>query len=81
MPRKPAVPKAKTAAAPPMPEPVAASVRNEPYLVGEWAGKPNYGCPFCPFKTISGPGEVELHILSELDRASVRHLPALDLKQ
>ncbi len=41
--------------APPVPDP-------ETYEVGTWAGKPNYGCPFCTFRTLDGAGEVVTHI-------------------
>ena len=46
------------------------SARNAParpdpdtYQVGEWAGRPNYGCPFCAsFRTLDGAAEVVAHI-------------------
>jgi hypothetical protein len=59
------------------PEPAQAEP-SEPYRVGEWSGRPNYGCPWCSYKTIEGSGAVELHILATLDRGDTRHLPALE---
>jgi hypothetical protein len=35
----------------------------ETYLIGTWAGRPNYGCPFCAsFRTLDGAAEVVTHI-------------------
>ena len=48
----------------------ARSARNAParpdpetYQIGTWAGRPNYGCPFCAsFRTLDGASEVVAHI-------------------
>lgn len=34
----------------------------ETYQVGTWHGKPNYGCPFCPHRTLDGTADVVTHI-------------------
>lgn len=35
------------------------------YEVGTWAGHPNFGCPFCPYRTLDGPAHVVAHIASD----------------
>jgi hypothetical protein len=36
----------------------------ELYRIGDWAGLPNYGCPFCAFTKVGadGPAVVEDHV-------------------
>lgn len=34
------------------------------HFVGSWAGKPNYGCPACQFRTLEGSAAVDEHIHS-----------------
>ena len=43
--------------APAAPDPVT-------YQVGTWAGIPNYGCPFCPYRVLEGTAHVVAHIAS-----------------
>lgn len=50
------------------------------YYIGLWSGLPNYGCPYCPYATLDGPGQVELHILAMVDAGNPRHMKALELK-
>ena len=50
------------------------------YYIGLWAGKPNYGCPYCSYATLAGPGAVELHILARIDQGHPKHLKALELR-
>lgn len=42
---------------------------SETYQVGTWSGIPNYGCPFCPFRSLatdhSGTAVVVAHIASD----------------
>lgn len=66
----PAVP---TPADPPLAEPGE-------FYVGLWCGIPNYGCPYCLYRTLEGSGAVELHILEKIGRANPRHMKALELK-
>lgn len=40
----------------------ARPVAAETYQIGEWAGHPNYGCPYCPFATLDGTALVVAHI-------------------
>lgn len=49
------------------------------YYIGLWSGKPNYGCPYCGYATLSGSDAVELHILSKIDQGHPRHLKALEV--
>lgn len=35
------------------------------YEVGTWTGIPNYGCPFCLFRTLAGTGDVVAHIATD----------------
>lgn len=47
------------------PEPEVPSVPTpEPELfrVADWSGLPNYGCPYCEWKTLSGANDVMFHI-------------------
>lgn len=37
----------------------------ETYQVGTWSGFPNYGCPFCPYRTLTGTALVVAHIASD----------------
>lgn len=37
----------------------------ETYLAGTWSGIPNYGCPFCPYRTLEGPALIVAHIASD----------------
>lgn len=43
----------------------APTVDPETYQVGEWAGHPNYGCPFCPYRTLEGASHVVAHIATD----------------
>lgn len=41
------------------------SARNpepETYQVDDWSGIPNFGCPFCEFRTLAGTADVVAHI-------------------
>lgn len=42
----------------PVPEP-------DTYEVGTWAGHRNFGCPFCPYRTLEGTAHVVAHIASD----------------
>jgi len=37
----------------------------ETYQVGTWSGIPNYGCPFCPVRTLEGTALIVAHIASD----------------
>lgn len=43
---------------PPAPDP-------ETYLAGTWSGIPNYGCPFCPYRTLEGTALIVAHVASD----------------
>ena len=43
----------------------ARKVDAETYRVGDWAGHPNFGCPFCPYRTLEGASHVVAHIASD----------------
>lgn len=58
------------------------------YFIGMWSDLPNFGCPYCPFSVLgsrheptTGNGEVELHVLTQIDSGEPRHLAALTLKE
>lgn len=53
----------------------------EEYFIGMWGDKKNYGCPYCTFASISGPGEVDLHVMGMIDSGDVKHTEALRLAQ
>lgn len=42
--------------------PLPDNPEEHPYFVGYWAGYPNYGCPHCEHKTVSGPADIVAHI-------------------
>lgn len=44
---------------------VAPQVDPTTYEVGTWAGQPNFGCPFCPYRTLEGPALIVAHIASD----------------
>lgn len=50
------------------------------YYIGLWCNIPNYGCPYCAYATVSGPGAVELHILAYIDKGDLSHSKALELQ-
>lgn len=50
------------------------------YFIGMWGPKPNFGCPYCPYASIEGEGDVELHILSKIDSGDLKHMAALELE-
>ena len=57
-------------------------VEPETYEVGEWAGRTNYGCPFCTFRTLDGTGDVVAHIaLLHRDQATAPAEPATETKE
>lgn len=37
----------------------------ETYQVGTWSGIANYGCPFCPYRTLEGAALVVAHIATD----------------
>lgn len=43
----------------------APSVDAMTYEVGTWSGIANYGCPFCPYRTLEGAALVVAHIASD----------------
>lgn len=51
------------------------------YYIGLWSGLPNYGCPYCSYATLQGPGAVELHILARIDQGNIKHFKALEPKK
>jgi hypothetical protein len=55
-------------AAPPEPEEATeiSEPTMQPYQVGWWDGYPNFGCPFCLYRTLEGTRAVEAHIRHEL---------------
>lgn len=37
----------------------------ETYQAGSWSGIPNFGCPFCPYRTLDGAALVVAHIATD----------------
>lgn len=57
---------------------VVAEEPKERFRVEDWSGLPNYGCPFCSWRTLAGtPREgsdaVEFHILEQIDIGNTTH--------
>lgn len=40
----------------------APKVDPETYEVGTWSGVPNFGCPFCDYRSLAGTAEIVTHI-------------------
>lgn len=75
-------PNDKIAEPKPVPEGAPPLADDPPYYAGLWNDIPLFGCPYCPFTALAthgGPGTVELHILSQIDRGSKAHEAALEL--
>lgn len=58
------------------------------FFIGMWGPKPNYGCPYCSYATLSstddgedGHGQIELHVLSKIDAGDFVHRQALIPKE
>lgn len=51
---------APTSVTPPSEPPAPA---DELHRAGQWAGMPNYGCPYCGYRTLDGTASVKDHIL------------------
>lgn len=59
---------------------VAGRKEHGEYFIGMWDVKPNFGCPYCYYSTIESNGDVEIHVLTQIETGDLRHMAALQLK-